>query len=174
MFHAGRVTTPDIPWYHPPSTGNPHTSRREQARTDSPVCQCTEIEHGSSIQARIGIISNSPKIEDWGPMVGFTPHSRQLLADQGQFLTDNLTGQIDIGIPFNSTHTTKKPLVEDERTRRTWVAPFTAVLQERLPIVPPLRRPYHHLLHGQSSITVGAFKSGNTYRLRVWNLGTRW
>ena len=29
-----------------------HTSRREQARTDSPVCQCTEIEHGSSIRSQ--------------------------------------------------------------------------------------------------------------------------
>ena len=53
MFHAGRVKQHliflDITSQH----GNLcHTSRREQARTDSPVCQCTEIEHGSSIRSQ--------------------------------------------------------------------------------------------------------------------------
>ena len=52
-FHAGRVKQHliflDISSQH----GNLcHTSRREQARTDSPVCQCTEIEHGSSIRSQ--------------------------------------------------------------------------------------------------------------------------
>ena len=60
----------------------------------------------------------------------------------------------------NSTHTTEKPVVEEERTRLTPVAPFTAVsignvtsISTSSAAIPPA---------SVMTTTVGAFRSGNT------------
>ena len=60
----------------------------------------------------------------------------------------------------NSTHTTENPVVEDERTRRTPVAPFTAVSIGKVTscstssaAIPPA---------SVITTTVGALRSGNT------------
>ena len=60
----------------------------------------------------------------------------------------------------NSTHTTENPVVDDERTRRTSVAPFRAVSMVNVTTfstssaaIPPA---------SVMTTTVGAFRSGNT------------
>ena len=60
----------------------------------------------------------------------------------------------------NSTHTTEKPVVDEERTRLTSVAPLTAVSMGKL-----TRRSTSSAAMPLASVittTVGAFRSGNT------------
>lgn len=60
----------------------------------------------------------------------------------------------------NSTHTTENPVVDDERTLRTSVAPFTAVSIGKVTV----RSTSSEAIPGASVITttVGALRSGNT------------
>ena len=60
----------------------------------------------------------------------------------------------------NSIHTTENPLVDDERTRRTSVAPFSAVSMTNVTV----RSTSSVAMPGASvmTTTVGAFRSGNT------------
>ena len=67
----------------------------------------------------------------------------------------------------NSTHTTEKPVVDEERTRRTPVAPLTAVSMGNVTscstssaAMPPA---------SVMTTTVGAFRSGKT-STSVWNV----
>ena len=60
----------------------------------------------------------------------------------------------------NSTHTTEKPVVDEERTRRTLVAPLTAVSMGKVT----------NCSTSPASVmttTVGAFRSGKT-STSVW------
>ena len=60
----------------------------------------------------------------------------------------------------NSTHTTENPVAEEERTRRTPVAPLTAVSTGKV-----TRRSTSSAAMPLASVittTVGAFRSGNT------------
>ena len=60
----------------------------------------------------------------------------------------------------NSTHTTENPVVEEERTRRTSVAPLTAVSTGKV-----TKRSTSSGAMPWASVmttTVGAFRSGNT------------
>ena len=60
----------------------------------------------------------------------------------------------------NSTHTTENPVVEDERTRRTSVAPFTAVSIGKVTVrsTSSAAMPLASVI----TTTVGAFRSGKT------------
>ena len=65
----------------------------------------------------------------------------------------------------NSTHTTEKPVVEEERTLRTCVAPFTAVSMGKVTSCSTSSAAIP--LASVMTTTVGAFKSGNT-STSVW------
>ena len=60
----------------------------------------------------------------------------------------------------NSTHTTENPVVDDERTRRTSVAPLTAVSMGKVTVFSTSSgaMPCASVM----MTTVGAFRSGNT------------
>ena len=76
-----------------------HTSGGQQTRTDGPVGQRTQILHGSRIsgQAHNQQFAQDRRLRSQRGL----PHIvRQRLAHCGQLLRHNLTGQIDIGIPF--------------------------------------------------------------------------
>ena len=76
-----------------------HTSGRKQARTDGPVGQRTQIEHGSAVgrQAHNQQLAQNGRLRSQGRI----PHIvRQVFAYGGQFLGYNLTGQIDVRIPI--------------------------------------------------------------------------
>ena len=75
-----------------------HTACREQARTDNPVGYGAQVEHRGAIS---GKADNEQFAQDRGLRTqrGPTYILWQRFADYGQFLADNLTRQIDIGIP---------------------------------------------------------------------------
>ena len=60
----------------------------------------------------------------------------------------------------NSTHTTEKPVAEEERTRRTWVAPLTAVSMGKVTSCSTSSAAMP--LASVITTTVGALRSGNT------------
>ena len=73
------------------------------------------------------IIMISPNMDDWGPMVGcFTPGGNVPDSEARRSLT--ICRARYTSVPqSNSTQTTENPVVEDDRTRRTPVEPFTDV-----------------------------------------------
>ena len=99
-------------------------------------------------------------------MAGFTHILGQFLADQGQFLTNNLDVPDRYRIHPNSTPYNGKAIAEDERTRRTHTGlKMAEVLTGRLPIVHLFAVTYNH----SSAVinTVGAFKSGKHIDFRM-------
>ena len=73
------------------------------------------------------IIMASPRMEDCGPMIGCsTPSGSSCPALSRRSPTICRARYMSVS-QSNSTHTTEKPVVEEERTRRTPVAPFIAV-----------------------------------------------
>ena len=105
-------------------------------------------------------IMTSPNIEDCGPRVGVPTFAGKL-----SLITANFSEVIwrarYMSVPqLNSTHTTENPVVEEERTRRTSVAPLTAVSTGKV----TRRSTSSEAMPGASVIitTVGAFRSGNT------------
>ena len=118
MFHAGRVEQHLIFFNITSQYGNLcHTSCRKQSRTDSPVCQRTKVEHGSGIRSQ----SDNQQLTQNRRL---RTHCRlthifgQFLADQRKFLTDNLTSQINIGIPFKF-HPNDREAIGGRRTHPT-------------------------------------------------------
>ncbi len=73
------------------------------------------------------IIIISPRIDDCGPSIG-VPTLSGISSATDTRRSDTICLARNTSVPqSNSTHTTEKPVVDDERTRLTSVAPFTAV-----------------------------------------------
>ncbi len=106
------------------------------------------------------IISISPKMEDCGPSVGLpTLAGNDSLTTASFSLTICRARYISVS-QSNSTQTTENPFVEEERTRRTPVAPFTAVSTGKVTSCSTSSAaiPFASVM----MTTVGALRSGNT------------
>ncbi|CCY36417.1 unknown [Tannerella sp. CAG:118] len=99
-------------------------------------------------------------MEDCGPMVGIPAVSGRIPFRAVSF-SEVIWRALYISVPqLNSTQTTENPVVEDERTRLTSVAPFTAVSTGNV----TKRSTSSGAIPGASvmTTTVGALRSGNT------------
>ena len=103
---------------------------------------------------------SSPRMEDCGPRVGLPTLSGSSSAAIAIFSDTICLARYMSMSQSNSTHTTENPVVEDERTLRTPVAPFTAVSIGKVTscstssaAIPPA---------SVITTTVGAFRSGKT------------
>ena len=117
-------------WYSgasPPMTDTCDTPPRASSRGLMVVSARRRNSSSEVESARRPIIIISPKIDDCGPITGLsTPSGRLSAAASRRSLT--IWRAVYISVPqSNSTHTTEKPVVEVERTRRTPVLPLTAV-----------------------------------------------
>ena len=105
------------------------------------------------------IIIISPKIDDCGPRVGVsTPGGNWSFIVES--FSDTICRAVYTSVPqSNSTQTIEKPVADDERTRRTSVAPFTAVStgNDTSFSTSSGANPGASVI----TTTVGAFKSGN-------------
>ena len=102
----------------------------------------------------------SPMMLDCGPRVGCPTPSGRASPMVANF-SDTIWRSRYTSVPqSNSTHTTEKPVVDDERTRRTSVAPLRAVSIGKV-----TRRSTSSAAMPLPSVittTVGALRSGNT------------
>ena len=99
-------------------------------------------------------------MEDCGPSTGvFTPFGKSLSSVES--FSETIWRALYISVPqSNSTQTIEKPLVEVERTRRTLVAPLRTVSIGKVTDFSTSSGAYP--LASVITVTVGAFKSGNT------------
>ena len=102
----------------------------------------------------------SPSMDDCGPSVG-RPTVSGKASDSVDNFSETICRALYMSVPqSNSTHTTENPVVDDERTRRTSVAPLRAVSSGKVTIF--------STSSGASpaasvrTVTVGAFRSGKT------------
>ena len=95
-----------------------------------------------------------------GPMVGLPTPSGNWSPSVASF-SETIWRSRYTSVPqSNSTHTTEKPVVDEERTRRTPVAPFTAVSMGKV-----TSRSTSSAAMPRASVittTVGALRSGKT------------
>ena len=111
-------------------------------------------------------ISTSPSIDDCGPSVGVPTLSGSSLAIADSF-SETICLAMYISVDqSNSTHTTEKPAVDDERTRLTPVAPFTAVSIGNVTSCSTSSAAMP--LASVITTTVGAFRSGKTSTSVLW------
>ena len=75
-----------------------HTACREQARADGPVGQRTQVEHGGGVGRKAHDEQFAQDRGLWSQS-GPSYTSGKLFIYGGQFLADNLSGQVDIGVP---------------------------------------------------------------------------
>ena len=101
---------------------------------------------------------NSPRIDDCGPSVGLPIPAGSSSRTVDSF-SDTICLALYMSVPqLNSTHTTENPVVDDERTRLTSVAPLTAVSTGNVTRRSTAAIPRASVI----TTTVGAFRSGNT------------
>ena len=105
-------------------------------------------------------ISTSPSMDDCGPSVGRPTLSGKSSSTVANFSDTICRARYMSVSQSNSTHTTEKPVVDEERTRRTWVAPFTAVSMGNVTSCSTSSAAIP--LASVITTTVGAFRSGNT------------
>ena len=150
-------------WYSftsPPSTATCATPPVESRR--GRTAQSASVRRSSIdvLSAVSPTMSTSPSIDDCGPSVGLpTPSGRSAAAAESFSATIWRARYASVS-QSNSTHTTEKPAVDDERTRLTPSAPFTAVSMGNV----TMRSTSSAAMPPASviTVTVGALRSGNT------------